>query len=309
MSDPIARPSLAGVFTRSDALKLGHSDQELQRWVRQRTVRRLRRGVFGSGQEPEYADQRLVERGRGLAMHHGGNIAISHHAALAFHGIALHAVPLGVLHAVRLGGAPRSGSQLVIARPRRPPPTVEVNGVLVVKPEVAIVQVACAFGFVAGLVAADSALHRDKATAQSLCEEIERTGAMPGIAAAREMSKRCREGAESPGETLLRLAIEQAGFDVELQCPVGESGREPFAFADMRIAGTRSLWEFDGAVKYEGAEGKQALVAEKVREDRIRDLGWGLQRVIWRNLGAPDRLQKRIRVEAERLRIPSKLCP
>jgi len=46
--------------------------------------------------------------------------------------------------------------------------------------------------------------------------------------------------------------------------------------------------EFDGAVKYAGADGRAALVAEKLREDRLRALGYEVVRIVWSDLARPD---------------------
>lgn len=73
-----------------------------------------------------------------------------------------------------------------------------------------------------------------------------------------------------------------------------ESGRA-FAHADLRVRGSRALLEFDGGIKYEGAQGRQALVAEKNREDSIRRQGWGLDRVVWPDLDDIPALAVRIR--------------
>lgn len=40
-------------------------------------------------------------------------------------------------------------------------------------------------------------------------------------------------------------------------------------------------------MKYSGADGRQALVAEKRREDRLRDLGFQVVRVTWAELDRP----------------------
>lgn len=45
--------------------------------------------------------------------------------------------------------------------------------------------------------------------------------------------------------------------------------------------------EFDGRLKYDGHEGRDALVAEKIREDRIRSLGYGVGRLTWGSLRQP----------------------
>ncbi|MGB3762013.1 MAG: hypothetical protein WA966_02245, partial [Ornithinimicrobium sp.] len=289
-----------GVFTRAEALAQGHSDDQLQAWVRQGRVRRLRPGIFASGPAPDRADARLLERAQGLARRHPDRVAISHHAALLMHGVAVFGVPMGILHAVRLSGAPRSSPGLLLARPRTPPPTVTVHGAFVVRPEVAVVQVACLYGLNAGLVSADSAVHRGLVDTRSLADEVGRIGCIPGVEKARRVVQLCRAGAESPGETLVRLAAEQAGLATQTQFPINDRGQPPFAFADLRVRGTRTLVEFDGAVKYAGAQGREALVKEKLREDRIRRLGWTIERVVWRDLGDPQALQVRLLDAAQR---------
>jgi len=272
-----------GLFTRADAIAAGHGDDELQGWVRDGHVRRLQRGIFAVGDVPQYADGRLIERARALARLRGDHIAVSHHAALAIHGIATYDVPLHTLYAVRLVGAAQSTPGVRLLRPRTAPPTVVVNGVRVVTPVVAVVQVAAEFGFHAGCVAVDSGLHHGLVTPLDLRDEVERAGAIPGISRARMLTVTCRSGAESPGETLLRLTVERLGYRTETQCPISVDNARPFAFADLRIVGTRGLLEFDGALKYGGADGRRALINEKAREDRIRGLGWHLERVVWRD--------------------------
>lgn len=54
--------------------------------------------------------------------------------------------------------------------------------------------------------------------------------------------------------------------------------------------------EFDGAVKYEGLDGKRALAEEKRREERLRDAGFRIVRVTWDELARPALLLARVRV-------------
>ncbi len=302
MSQPLAVMAhvTGGLFTSAEAIAAGHGDDELQSWVRDGHVRRLQRGIFAVGHVPQYADGRLIERARALARSRGDHIAISHHAALALHGIATHDVPLHTLYAVRLAGAAQSTPGVRLLRPRAAPSTVVVEGLRVVSPEVAVVQVAAAFGLHAGCVAADSGLHQGLITRPDLRDEVEHAGAIPGISRARMVTLTCRSGAESPGETLLRLTVERLGYRTETQCAVAVANARPFAFADLRIVGTRGLLEFDGALKYGGADGRQALINEKAREDRIRSLGWHLERVVWRDFDDLPELARRIQALALR---------
>ncbi len=47
-------------------------------------------------------------------------------------------------------------------------------------------------------------------------------------------------------------------------------------------------------MKYAGAEGRRALIAEKRREDRLRDLGFQVVRVTWAELDRPVLLRQRL---------------
>ena len=68
----------------------------------------------------------------------------------------------------------------------------------------------------------------------------------------------------------------------------GEIGRVDFVVG-------RVVVEFDGSVKYEGAEGRAALVNEKRREDRLRALGYAVVRVVWADLDHPERVATAVR--------------
>jgi hypothetical protein len=75
----------------------------------------------------------------------------------------------------------------------------------------------------------------------------------------------------------------------------GVVGRTDFAWEDQRLVG-----EFDGRVKYgrllrSGQDPGDAVFREKVREDAIRDEGWGVIRWTWVDLYRPDRLAARVR--------------
>ncbi|CAN5364425.1 hypothetical protein BH23ACT6_BH23ACT6_17180 [soil metagenome] len=296
--DGPAGPITLDPFTREDAIAAGYTDRDLRDWGNAGNVRRLSRGVFAKGGGPATREEQLIERGRALARKHGGRVAVSHHAALAMHGIALHAVPFHRLYAVRLRGGVHSKPGLVVCRPKSRPPTVDLDGVRVVQPAVAVAQVAAAFGLRAGVVAADSARNLGLVGLSEMTAEIERVGQIPGINALRRAVSRSRDGAQSPGESLLRLIVEDLGFEASTQFPVTEGAARPFAYADLRLVDTNCLLEFDGAVKYAGVDGRDALMAEKTREDRIRRLGWQLDRVIWRDFNDTAALGRRIRALA-----------
>ena len=74
------------------------------------------------------------------------------------------------------------------------------------------------------------------------------------------------------------------------------------ARVDLRLQDHPVVLEFDGLVKYRRAaaadgwrSGRDELVAEKVREDRLRALGFSVIRVTWHDLDDPVALAHRIR--------------
>lgn len=283
-----------GVFVRADLVRTGHTVRELRSWLHSQQVHRVCRGVYAVGPVGIGPQDRLDDLTRGLARLHGDRIAASHHSALLLHGLATYDVPMGVAQAVRTSGGMDSSAHLRIWRPRRAPEVVVVNGVRTVTAPMAIAQVAAGYGLRSAVVAGDSGLYRLRLPRPQIEQAVQLLGEGPGVGAARTMLERLDAGGQSPGESLLRLTAQDLGYAVQTQFPVLDEDGRVFAYADLRIKGTRSLWEFDGSMKYEGAQGREALMKEKIREDRIRARGWGLDRVVWNELPCHAQLAHRI---------------
>jgi len=60
--------------------------------------------------------------------------------------------------------------------------------------------------------------------------------------------------------------------------------------------------EFDGLMKYAGANGREALAAEKSREDRMRALGYEFVRLTWADLSRPAMVERQLRLAIDRRR-------
>lgn len=77
-----------------------------------------------------------------------------------------------------------------------------------------------------------------------------------------------------------------------------DSGRF-VARADFGWPKLRTLGEFDGRSKYlrlrdKGETIEEAVIREKLREDRLRDLGWQVVRWIWAELFRPEVIAERL---------------
>lgn len=79
--------------------------------------------------------------------------------------------------------------------------------------------------------------------------------------------------------------------DPQLQVPIRDAAGDLVGVVDFLFADARTIVEFDGALKYGSRED---LLAEKRREDRLRQLGYEVVRVTWADLAYPDRIAARV---------------
>ena len=82
---------------------------------------------------------------------------------------------------------------------------------------------------------------------------------------------------------------------VVIRAPDGYEARVDFLWEDLGVVG-----EFDGEQKYgrllrNGELPADAVFREKVREDRLREMGYIVVRWIWDDLQHPERLVARIK--------------
>ena len=108
-----------------------------------------------------------------------------------------------------------------------------------------------------------------------LLERLAELGPARGVRTAREVIALADGFAEWPGESRMRwIAIAGRLPLPRCQDELWVDGNQYFADAAWRGRGPRGAWlaiaEFDGAIKYGGSRGPQAVVEEKNREDAIR---------------------------------------
>ena len=128
-------------------------------------------------------------------------------------------------------------------------------------------------------------------------------GSQPRAAARQRLAQLLREAdpaCESVGETRTRVLLRDLGLEVRSQVRISDArgliGRVDF------LVGERVVVEFDGMVKYGGAEGRRALQAEKAREDRLRDAGYVVVRLVWADLDDPQRVRDLVQRAIRRAR-------
>lgn len=283
--------SNGGVFSRAQLLALGETDRSLAAAVRQGHVVRLRHGSYVRTSDLASHD----ERGRHLLLaravlaRHPGRVALAGPSAAMARSFAVWGHDLGQVHVIRLDrGAGRRESGVVHHRAAAGDLGVElVDGMLTVGAPEAAWQVALMSDLEGAVVTLDSALHL-------VADLREPLGKLAGRQHRHPRSRRARfalglsDGrAESPGESLTRVACYRHGIPrPELQHDV--------IGADGRFLGRSDFWweefahlgEFDGRIKYErllreGQSASDAVVEEKRREDDMRATGKGMSRFTW----------------------------
>ncbi|MDF8265527.1 type IV toxin-antitoxin system AbiEi family antitoxin domain-containing protein [Luteipulveratus flavus] len=283
------------LFGRTDVLAAGIHPTQLRSWVKERRCRPVIRGIYSTRPAPPRdRDERLLEKTHAMLLSNPG-VAAAGRSALILHGIDTHGVNYDRAQGVWLNGcATRSTECVIIRRPLVRPEVVQVGRWPSVAPSWAVVDVARDAGVLPGVVSADSALHQDLLTRAALADVIDALPRSHRIGRAARMFALMDGRSESAGESITRLILRRAGFDIEPQFRIEVNGRL-IARPDFRVRGTRLLIEFDGMVKYKGENGAKALQEEKIREDMLRRLGWSFVRLIWPDLDHPAMIVSRVR--------------
>jgi Transcriptional regulator, AbiEi antitoxin len=304
----------AGVFLRRQANLAGYDDKEISRLVRRGQWTRLRRGAYCEStliHECGAAKRHLLAA-RAVMLVIDPPAHLSHDTAAAALGLPTWGLPFNAVHLTRT--PEHSGRRVAGVNHHEAWLSAEeitdVDGLSVTTLERTALDIGRAYGFQKGVVAADAALHlgADHDTMRQL------VGAMrdwPGSREANAAVEFATVGAHSPGESLTRIATVEAGLrDPQPQFEVRDLGF--LAYVDLVIPDIMLAIEFDGRVKYQRTrdavdgpvDDADVVWAEKRREDRLRELGYEVVRVIWSELFGASRvlLIRRLKAAAERAR-------
>lgn len=141
----------------------------------------------------------------------------------------------------------------------------------------------------------DAALRQGVATAEQLADALDLFAGRTGIGTAERAVRFGDARSESVGESRLRVLLADLGLpEPSLQAEIRDVGGRLVARVDFLLERWGVIVEFDGALKYAGV-GAEALIAEKTREDKLRDLGYEVVRAVWADLTHPVELVARIR--------------
>ncbi|GAA5167594.1 DUF559 domain-containing protein [Ornithinimicrobium tianjinense] len=260
---------------------------------------KIRRGTFVDG--ARWAGLAAWERHdlRARAVLHAldpdgqGPYALSHHSALVVLGVS-HFGTDDDVHMVRTDGVRGRRANALVVHEALPEDQVHTTpaGVRVVGAAVACLQVAVRFGTIPGLVSTDSALHLQQTTHDDLVAARTLFTARPGRRALQATLDRATGEHESAGETRcseVMLALGLLSF--ERQVWIRDLSGAALGRVDFLFRSRRTIVEFDGLMKYTSPE---VLRQEKLREDRLRALGYEVVRLTWADLDDPGRVHELI---------------
>lgn len=181
-----------------------------------------------------------------------------------------------------------------------PTPVTEVDGhegILLSTPVAMVSQCAWVLSCRSSLVVADGALALGLCSMDDLGAWAESQTGRRHVGRLRWLAANADPLADSPGETLARLAVTGLGYDVVSQFRVELTDR--LAFIDLLIEGTKVAIEFDGLIKYR-TRGLSKVVQEHLREGELQALGYTLVRLVWQQLDDIELLDRRLRAAGAR---------
>lgn len=288
------------VFTRPDLRALGWSDPAISRAVRSGRLCSVRRGYLA----PPVADPAARHlQAAAAAARAAADAAVSHRSGLLVHRLPLVGarppqpevtVPprqLGHLAGAHLYRATLPGDAVTTVR-----------GVRVTSVARTLIDVARHRPAPSAVAAVDAALNRGMVSEAELIEVVLACWYWPRIRRAVRALQLVDGRAESPLESVSRLAMMWLRLPApDLQARFVDSGGRFVARTDFYWAGFGVVGEADGVMKYTD---RDVLVAEKRRQEALEDLGlivvrWGWDDVTRR----PRHLAARIEAAFERGRI------
>jgi hypothetical protein len=298
-------PDAHGLFLRRDALAAGLTDLMLRRAVKAGELVRVRHGAYVPGPVWRTLDARgrHLVKVRAVLRTHGTRVAASHHSAVAAWGMDQWRVPLAKVHVTRTDhGSGRQFDDLTHHQALVSDSDVtEVDGIRATRPVRAALESATLLELEQALVVVCSGLRMklfDRAELERCRASME---AWPNSLGLELVCRLADERFGSVGEVRTFLCLWRAALPKPVPQFSVYDGDELVGTVDFAWPELGLILEFDGKVKYEkylrpGESPADAVVREKRREDRIRELtGWTVIRICWDDLADPERFIARIR--------------
>jgi hypothetical protein len=281
------------VLTRT-LLSQGYDPEELARMLRDGTISRIRRGAYARAMDCD-ADKSIDSRHRRLILatvpQLDSQAVVSHGSAALLHGLPTWPEATSRVHVTRnrRGGARRRTLVEVHGAPLDRAEVRLVDGIQVTSLNRTVLDLARTLPCEQAVAAGDRALALGL-TRTELSDGLQRMRGWPGIGSARRTVGFLDVRSESAGESVSRVRLHEAGLPAPIpQLEIFDNSGRLVARVDFGWKERRTIGEFDGKAKYSellkpGQTARDAMLAEKRREDLLRDLGWQVVRWIWADL-------------------------
>jgi predicted transcriptional regulator of viral defense system len=288
MTDPRVPQTgrVAGIVTAAELTAAGFSDDRIRTLTKRGDLYRVDRGVYAEGEQARetlaFADGlQLLKLAAAVAVTGPGPV-VSHESAAYLYSINLLATPEAAILTCppQRGRNARAGIRLHTAT--LPAEHITRCGRLpVTTPARTVVDLARTLSFRAGLVSADSALHRKLVTKPELTAVLAASARWRGARRAAAVIDFADGRAESPLESLARIAFKDCGLPPpELQVWLGGTD-EPVGRVDFYWRKYRTIAEVDGAIKYADPDRARAQLR---RDSLLRDDGFEVVHFTWQQI-------------------------
>jgi very-short-patch-repair endonuclease/predicted transcriptional regulator of viral defense system len=279
---------LANIATRAELVEAGISVAQIRTLASRGDLIRLGRGVYApaDGVRSIGATDRgaLALRAVAALVPLGPQAVASHHTAARLTGLdLLGRVPTGIA-ITRVPGSGSRGSWPGVNVHNAALPQGHMDrqlGVPVTAAARTVADLARVSSFRAGVVVADSALRNTRTTRQELQAVIESCHRWPGVQRAAGVVAFADSLAESPLESIARVAFRDCGLPPpQLQAQLGADGRV-IARVDFYWERFRTIAEADGEMKYDN---RFAATHQLRRDADLRDAGFEVVHFGWRDI-------------------------
>jgi hypothetical protein len=279
---------------RRDAIVVGHTDDDIKCAVRDGTLLKVWPGAYAVAARKRDSDALARLRVIAAVRSCDHPMVVSHTSAALMHGLPLLKPSNSKVHFIngRAGGGRAETRRHVHAGLAPPDDVTEIDNIAVTTIERTAADTARAGTFDQALTVFDSAL-RAGADRAVMVATLHAMGPKHGVATARAALNAADHLSETVGESWSR-----AQMIADRDIPQPRLQRVFYTAAGVFVARVDFEWEgrlvgeFDGLVKYgqgsmtPGQTPTDVVIAEKIREDRLRQLGLEVVRWTWADLEA-----------------------
>jgi hypothetical protein len=272
--------------TSAQWAELGVSEWHLRQRVKSGQLLILRRDVYADAAEYEESSPDRKHAFHVTAAMLATSGTASHTSAAMLQGLdLLDRVPVDLVTLTRTPGTPGSRSSLrriKVHSARLPSEHVTTRyGRPVTNPARTVIDLARAMPFMHGVVTADSALHKEKASREELTAVLTACQGWPGSAKASRVVRFSDARAESPLESCARVIFAKHGLPPpELQVEI--YGHAFIGRVDFLWPQYRTVSEADGLKKYE--KDSALATAQLERDQLLREADYKVVHFTWRQL-------------------------